>query len=67
MDDSIENDGGATSECLQRDISQQEVKDELESSNDDDDGLPPLEANLNRIKPFEQQSESESNSESDTE
>ncbi|XVE86023.1 hypothetical protein DITRI_Ditri18aG0002900 [Diplodiscus trichospermus] len=65
MHDSIENDGGATSECLQRPISQEEVKDELESSGDN--GLPPLEANLNRIKPFESQSESESSSDSDTE
>ncbi|XP_022764878.1 probable RNA-binding protein EIF1AD [Durio zibethinus] len=59
LDDSIENDGGTTSEYLQ-----QEVKDEFESS--DDDGLPPLEANLNRIKPFELQSDRESDSGSDT-
>ncbi|XVF81924.1 hypothetical protein PTKIN_Ptkin16aG0001500 [Pterospermum kingtungense] len=65
IDDSIENDGGATSGSLQRHTSPQEVKDELESS--DDDGLPPLEANLNRIRPFELQSDNESNSESDTE
>ena len=65
MDDSIENDGAGTSECLQRHASQQEVKDELESS--DDDGRPPLEANMNRIKPFELQSNRESDSESDTE
>ncbi|XP_022745312.1 probable RNA-binding protein EIF1AD isoform X2 [Durio zibethinus] len=64
MDDSIEN-GGATSECLQRHTSKQELNDELESS--DDNGLPPLEANLNRIKPYEMQSDSESDSESDTE
>ncbi|OMO89956.1 Translation initiation factor 1A (eIF-1A) [Corchorus olitorius] len=63
LDDSIE-DGGATSEGLQRHTSQEEVKDEIDSS--DDDGLPPLEANLNRIKPFELQSDGESDSESDT-
>lgn len=64
LDDLVENDGGATSECLQRHPSQQEVEDELESS--DDDGLPPLEANLNRIKPFELQSDRESDSGSDS-
>ncbi|XVF24304.1 hypothetical protein REPUB_Repub13aG0116200 [Reevesia pubescens] len=56
LDDAIENEGGGSSK--------QEEKDELESS--DDDGLPPLEANLNRIKPFELQSDSESESGSDT-
>ncbi|XWS65621.1 hypothetical protein CRYUN_Cryun05aG0129500 [Craigia yunnanensis] len=64
LDDSIENDGGSSSESLQRRTSQQEVKDEFESS--DDDGLPPLEANMNRIKPFELQSDRESDSGSDT-
>ncbi|XVE90956.1 hypothetical protein DITRI_Ditri20bG0117300 [Diplodiscus trichospermus] len=64
MDDSIENEGGGSSESLQRHTSQQEVKDEFESS--DDDGLPPLEANMNRIKPFELQSDRESYSGSDT-
>ncbi|KAL9382276.1 hypothetical protein Peur_025311 [Populus x canadensis] len=40
-------------------------ENELESS--DDDGLPPLEANMNRIKPPEwEQSDTESNSGSDT-
>ena len=64
LDDSIENDGGGSSESLQGHTSQQEVKDEFESS--DDDGLPPLEANMNRIKPFELQSDRESDSGSDT-
>lgn len=64
LDDSNENDGGATSESLQRDTTSIEVNDEIESS--DDDGLPPLEANLNRIRPFELQSDRESDSGSDT-
>ncbi|MBA0571013.1 hypothetical protein Golob_004609 [Gossypium lobatum] len=64
LDDSNENDGGATSESLQRDTTPIEVNDEIESS--DEDGLPPLEANLNRIRPFELQSDRESNSGSDT-
>ncbi|MBA0725453.1 hypothetical protein Golax_022042 [Gossypium laxum] len=64
LDDSNENDGGATSESLQRDTTPIEVNDEIESS--DDDGLPPLEANLNRIRPFELQSDRESDSGSDT-
>lgn len=42
----------------------QEEENELESS--DDEGLPPLEANTNRIKPFEAQSDVESDSNSDT-
>ena len=42
----------------------QEEENELESS--DDEGLPPLEANTNRIKPFETQSDVESDSNSDT-
>lgn len=33
---------------------------------DDDDGLPPLEANTNRVKPLELQTELESDSGSDT-
>ncbi|MBA0600203.1 hypothetical protein Gorai_006399, partial [Gossypium raimondii] len=64
LDDSNENDGGATSESLQRDTTPIEVNDEIESS--DEDGLPPLEANLNRIRPFELQSDRESDSGSDT-
>ncbi|KAB2063046.1 hypothetical protein ERO13_A10G177600v2 [Gossypium hirsutum] len=64
LDDSNENDGGATSESLERDTTPIEVNDEIESS--DEDGLPPLEANLNRIRPFELQSDRESDSGSDT-
>ncbi|XP_058110682.1 uncharacterized protein LOC131253626 [Magnolia sinica] len=41
---------------LQRPLSQLEV----ESNSSDDDGLPPLEANTNRIRPHELQSDSES-------
>nr|GLL16417.1 probable RNA-binding protein EIF1AD [Ipomoea trifida]GMC48686.1 probable RNA-binding protein EIF1AD [Ipomoea batatas] len=32
----------------------------------DDDGLPPLEANTNRLKPFQSESETESDSEADS-
>ncbi|KAL4292118.1 hypothetical protein GQ457_14G017790 [Hibiscus cannabinus] len=64
-DDSNEN-GGTTSKISQTDTTLVEVKNETESSDDDDDGLPPLEANLNRLKPFELQSDRESDSESDT-
>ncbi|KAF3969263.1 hypothetical protein ACB098_06G128700 [Castanea mollissima] len=42
----------------------QAEENELESS--DDEGLPPIEANTNRIKPFEAQSDVESDSNSDT-
>ncbi|KDP21631.1 hypothetical protein JCGZ_03302 [Jatropha curcas] len=48
---------------LHKSTSQQE-DDEFDSS--DDDGLPPLEANMNRIKPPEFQSDAESKSGSDT-
>lgn len=41
----------------------QAEENELESS--DDEGLPPIEANTNRIKPFEAQSDVESDSNSD--
>ncbi|KAK8492239.1 hypothetical protein V6N13_050349 [Hibiscus sabdariffa] len=64
LDDSNENDGGTSSKILQTDTTLVEVKNEIESS-DDDDGLPPLEANLNRLKPFELQSDRESDSGSD--
>ncbi|KAL5801264.1 hypothetical protein ACOSQ3_032896 [Xanthoceras sorbifolium] len=37
---------------------------EEEEEDDDDDGLPPLEANTNRIKPLELQSESDSDTDS---
>lgn len=48
---------------LQKLTSHQE-ENELELS--DDDGLPPLEANTNRIRPFELQSDKESDSNSDS-
>ncbi|KAK4734187.1 hypothetical protein R3W88_008448 [Solanum pinnatisectum] len=38
--------------------------DENEDSSDDD-GLPPLEANTNRLNPFQQESETESDSDTD--
>ncbi|GAV67779.1 eIF-1a domain-containing protein [Cephalotus follicularis] len=47
---------------LHRDTSQQEDTDD----DDDDDELPPLEANTNRIKPFELPSDAEPDSGSDT-
>ncbi|TKY73959.1 RNA-binding protein EIF1AD [Spatholobus suberectus] len=46
----------------ERTASQQE--NEMEGS--DDDGLPPLEANTNRIRPFELQADEDSESSSDT-
>lgn len=46
---------------LQGDTSQQE-----ENESSDDDGLPPLEANMNRMKPVDWKSDTESNSDSDT-
>lgn len=49
---------------LERQACNHEENDQSES--DDDDGLPPLEANTNRMKPMELQTESESDSESDT-
>ncbi|KAH9767587.1 S1-like domain-containing protein [Citrus sinensis] len=49
---------------LERQACNHEENDQSES--DDDDGLPPLEANINRMKPMELQTESESDSESDT-
>lgn len=48
---------------LETGTSQQE-ENELESS--DDDGLPPLEANTNRIRPYELHEESDSGSDSDS-
>ncbi|XP_009611463.1 uncharacterized protein LOC107776914 [Nicotiana tabacum] len=39
--------------------------DENEDSSDDD-GLPPLEANTNRLNPFQQESETESDSDTDS-
>lgn len=55
VDDSNENLHGSTS--------QQE--NERDSSDDDDDGLPPLEANTNRMRPFESQTDEDSESSSD--
>ena len=48
---------------LQSQTSKQE-ENELDSS--DDDGLPPLEANTNRMRPFELQPDTESDSGSDS-
>ncbi|PON49809.1 Translation initiation factor 1A (eIF-1A) [Parasponia andersonii] len=48
---------------IERETCQQE-EEELESR--DDDGLPPLEANTNRIRPFELHVESDSGSDSDS-
>lgn len=41
-------------------------QEEDESSSSDDDGLPPLEANMNRIRPLELQSNAVSDSDSDS-
>lgn len=41
-------------------------EDDNEDYSSDDEDLPPLEANMNRIKPFELQSEEDSDSGSDT-
>ncbi|CAB4309713.1 unnamed protein product [Prunus armeniaca] len=49
---------------LQGDTTSQQEENELDSS--DDDGLPPLEANTNRMKPVDWKSDIESNSDSDT-
>ena len=54
---------GDSTGSLERESSQQE-ENELESS--DDDGLPPLEANTNRIRPFELHEETDSGSDSDS-
>lgn len=43
---------------------QEETENEHDSS--DDDGLPPLEANMNRMRPSEWQSDAESDSDSDS-
>ncbi|KAI9075902.1 hypothetical protein K1719_042182 [Acacia pycnantha] len=58
---------GATDESnekLNGNTSQPEI--EGDSSDVDDDGLPPLEANTNRLRPFELQMEEDSESNSDT-
>lgn len=41
-------------------------ENEMEMSDDDDDGLPPLEANTNRMRPFELHSDENLESNSDT-
>ncbi|XP_010525424.1 PREDICTED: probable RNA-binding protein EIF1AD [Tarenaya hassleriana] len=53
-------------ECSQRHTTEQEENDETDSS--EDDGLPPLEANTNRMKPFgvHLDAETDSGSESDS-
>lgn len=43
----------------------QQVNETDESDDDDDDGLPPLEANTNRIRPPEFDEDTESNSDTD--
>lgn len=53
-----------SNEKLNGNTSQPEI--ERDSSDDDDDGLPPLEANTNRLRPFELQMEEDSESNSDT-
>lgn len=56
---------GATDESnekLNGNTSQPEIE---RDSSDDDDGLPPLEANTNRLRPFELQMEEDSESNSD--
>lgn len=55
IDDSNQNLHGNTS--------QQETE---KDSSDEDDGLPPLEANTNRMRPFELQTDEDSESSSDT-
>lgn len=56
---------GATDESnekLNGNTSQPEIE---RDSSDDDDGLPPLEANTNRLRPFELQMEEDCESNSD--
>ncbi|ESW08404.1 hypothetical protein PHAVU_009G042700 [Phaseolus vulgaris] len=48
-----------------KETSASKQENELEDS-DDDDGLPPLEANTNRLRPFELQADGDSESCSDT-
>lgn len=43
-----------------------QAEEENDSESNEDDGLPPLEANTNRIRPFELYDDKESDSESDT-
>ncbi|CAK9139799.1 unnamed protein product [Ilex paraguariensis] len=42
------------------------LQEENVSNSSDDDGLPPLEANMNRIKPLELQSDTESDSDTES-
>lgn len=50
----------------ERTASQQENEREDEMEGSDDDGLPPLEANTNRMRPFELEADEDSESSSDT-
>ncbi|KAM5556897.1 putative RNA-binding protein EIF1AD [Rosa sericea] len=45
---------------------QEENENDNEHDSSDDDGLPPLEANMNRMRPSEWQSEAESDSDTDS-
>ncbi|EFH55954.1 predicted protein [Arabidopsis lyrata subsp. lyrata] len=47
-------------------IEQHEDDGEIDSSDDDDDGMPPLEANTNRLRPFGVQCTAETDSGSDS-
>ncbi|XP_060213023.1 uncharacterized protein LOC132640448 isoform X2 [Lycium barbarum] len=47
-------------------VSHSDQIEENEDSSDDDDGLPPLEANTNRLNPFQLESETESDSDTDS-
>ncbi len=51
-----------SNESLHKQTSQEQ---ENENESSDDEGLPPIEANTNRIRPFEVQSDVESDSSSD--
>lgn len=56
---------GATDESNEK-LNGNTSRPEIErDSSDDDDGLPPLEANTNRLRPFELQMEEDSESNSD--
>ncbi|PKI67300.1 hypothetical protein CRG98_012317, partial [Punica granatum] len=51
---------------LKAQTSEAEEEKENDSDCSEDDGLPPLEANTNRIRPFELHTDTESDSDSDT-
>ncbi|EOA27996.1 hypothetical protein CARUB_v10024173mg [Capsella rubella] len=53
-------------ESSQIPIPPQENDGEIDSSDDDDDGMPPLEANTNRLRPFGVQCDAETDSGSDS-